>query len=156
MLNTGWKDYADPYMWCCGCIPPVRLNPICYRFGAKEAKVQPAPEGGVDSASFMLRSAFHVFYITMVPSEASLSGQFLYLAVSVFLLLLEKKKKSDRAQRILAHVEAVISFLLNSYFSNYFIFPLWLSRAPNPSAVFSRMWLQLSTHVDFHIEAHKR
>lgn len=36
VLNTQWRDYADPYMWCCGCIPPVRLNPICYRFGLKK------------------------------------------------------------------------------------------------------------------------
>lgn len=38
VLNTQRRDYADPYMWCCGCIPPVRLNPICYRFGLKEER----------------------------------------------------------------------------------------------------------------------
>lgn len=45
-LNTQWRDYADPYMWCCGCIPPVRLNPICYRFGLKKREVQQAQGGG--------------------------------------------------------------------------------------------------------------
>lgn len=135
MLNTQWKDYGDPYMWCCGCIPPVRLNPICYRFGAKEAKVQQAPEGGWRLPCSC--SAVHstAFISQRVPSEASLSRLFLYLCITVFWLLLLFQK---REQRILAHVKAVISslflslfffFLLNSYFSNYFIFPLWLSQA---------------------------
>lgn len=38
MMCAQWKDYIDLYMWCCGCIPPVRLSPICYRFGLKKRR----------------------------------------------------------------------------------------------------------------------
>ena len=61
VLNTQRRDYADPYMWCCGCIPPVRLNPICYRFGLKKRGAE--AQGGGWRSVFMPYSTFHFFYI---------------------------------------------------------------------------------------------
>lgn len=63
MLNTQRRDYADPYMWCCGCIPPVRLNPICYRFGQKKRGAASARVWAESFAIFMLYYTFHCFYI---------------------------------------------------------------------------------------------
>lgn len=55
--NARWKDYADPYVWCCGCVPPVGLNPICSRFGLEGA----ASRGGWVEAGLLLcsRSTVH-------------------------------------------------------------------------------------------------
>lgn len=62
--NARWKDYADPYMWCCGCVPPVGLNPICSRFGLEGASKRRRVGGGWSAAVFSLHSTFHLLYIT--------------------------------------------------------------------------------------------
>lgn len=132
MLNTQWKDYVDPYMWCCGCIPPVRLNPICYRFGLKKrrcSKHKRVGGGCIHASQYIPLLLYHEGSELNLPLKAV----FFYLCV----LGCFKKKK-----RILAYMSRLYTilfffseFLL--FFFNNFYFPFVVGSNPNPPPVSS-------------------
>lgn len=112
VLNTQWRDYADPYMWCCGCIPPVRLNPICYRFGLKKRGA--ASTRGWVGGFVVLYSCFTVHSTSSISwgirAKPPFGGSIFYLCVL------------GHWKRTLACVKAVCFFFLNSLFIRLFLF----------------------------------
>ena len=147
VLNTQRRDYADPYMWCCGCIPPVRLNPICYRFGLKKrGAVSTKGRGGGRG-----RCGAHA--LQYIPLLLYHGGSELNLPLEAVFLFFYVKKESWLVLRLCA-----LLFLLSRFspFFKDFYFPFVVEANPNPPTVSPWMWVQLNTHVDFHIDAHKR
>lgn len=138
-----------------------QTKPNLLQIWAEEAKVQQAHQrvgGGLRAALFMLCSTFHFFYITKVQSEPS---PFRLCSLSVhysffFYFYFGKKQKTAKNLGFSQGSNIIFFSTKFLFFFQQFYFPFVVESSPNPSAVSSRMWFQLNTHVDFHIEAHKR
>lgn len=127
VLNTQRRDYADPYMWCCGCIPPVRLNPICYRFGLKEERCSKQAGGEVEGC------AGHIHTLQYIPLLLYHGGSELNLPLEVVFLSVCIRTLKKRKNIGLCQGYTLYYFSLNLSFSpSFFIFPLWSRQSQIP------------------------